>query len=1170
VAFLTIMLGDKPLHTEPLKLTQDKAIKWLSEISRMDEFAQDQQYLSLLALEHLHFSMLLKDLPKQIQKYYYSLAKKMQLDQYLTEVDQTAKEIFDSKNTFSVAPETLILWKALRDLNGRLSDTDYSAFEHIQATIKTLRLCGAVKGSFIKSVIPLLCSRGQLLQLRQLVNFSTFYKLDDVGNSWEISLLVALLVADGEVDRAAEALWKINKQLEPGWLNTECVYYAITHTIYLEANGEIEQDSAMHLYYAFIGLLDAFNGEWFSRLHDQLLIKTMVVLLEGLGNYPDQLQHDIIKSSIRHYGLTPVFWDLISKNNLSITDSLFLRANQYWLTFYQTFDQSPDKFHQKLPELQKSLRFFMQQNNLEALIYLREVVVNSIQILGDSLNTVPGNMIRELLEADPMEVVRISASHEVNSREISGILESYKTVLFDNLRLTTERKHSTVYGAQIQASKAIKRLQLQHSDEIEKILHAYQQVQSCAAPLNNTNAEFLSADVLASGFILTAQKLPYTEDGLMRLDQAVRQAISKTNVDFYLPAPVCAAISAINTLPKTDLTQGWLQQIMRLLDSKFGSIYNSLFDRPSKPDVLNGHGFPKDTLLVIYSCKKYLDSRVKAIRSTWLKDIQRRGIPYVILVGDGDDTLKNDILALNVSDTYEKLPQKTLKLFNWIYKNTQAQYVLKIDDDCYLDVDRYFDTLSYRKFHYYGRIVNCPKGVMNRMWHHSKSQSEHAQKAIDKSPEPSIYADGAGAYCLSRIAIVELLKNTQSTAGRRLTVNSFMEDKLVGDLLSMSNISPSNEDYECYQRRRTFEEATPVGIWENTFFPSKLTPTKVAHLDFDKDQKMAHKYKKKEGIWPKKLWPTFCSVSIKGNANQLELLTESKKTNKLLEEVFFVVTVVRNEMIILPHFLAHYRNMGCKAFIITDNCSDDGSREYLLGQPDVLLYSTDTEYKQSYYGVAWQQAILSNHCLNKWVLIADADEMLVYPDCEKINLLEFINKIEEDGADCMRTDMIDMYPYGDLMDADFLTQPPFSIANWFDRSPLQEWRLGSGGFSSGINLSSSLHHRINTNSEPNAFASQKYALIKYKPWMRFSQGLHSAAGVNVAKQHAWFAHFKYHAGFKVKIKTEIRRAQYYDNAKEYRHYAEMLAETKNCFGKDGVSKKYISSKDFVACCCDVT
>src|SRR6185436_9448838 len=118
------------------------------------------------------------------------------------------------------------------------------------------------------------------------------------------------------------------------------------------------------------------------------------------------------------------------------------------------------------------------------------------------------------------------------------------------------------------------------------------------------------------------------------------------------------------------------------------------------------------------------------------------------------------------------------------------------------------------------------------------------------------------------------------------------------------------------------------------------------------------------------------------------LLGEPEHAAALLDAPIVVVSVVRNEREMLPHFLGHYRALGARAFVFVDNCSDDGSREYLHGQDDVVLYSADTEYRHSHYGVAWQQAVLGNLCLGKWAVLADADELLVYPRCESRPLAE--------------------------------------------------------------------------------------------------------------------------------------------------------------------------------------
>jgi hypothetical protein len=267
-------------------------------------------------------------------------------------------------------------------------------------------------------------------------------------------------------------------------------------------------------------------------------------------------------------------------------------------------------------------------------------------------------------------------------------------------------------------------------------------------------------------------------------------------------------------------------------------------------------------------------------------------------------------------------------------------------------------------------------------------------------------------------------------------------------------------------------------------------------------------------------------------------------------------------MVMLPHFLDHYRKLGVGCFIFADNCSDDGTREYLWEQEDVVLYSVDTEYKRSHYGVAWQQAILGNLCLGKWVVLADADEFLVYEDCENKDLASFVAEVEAENADGVFLHMIDMYPFGDLDDACFEKGAPFEVAPYFDRQAQIELKFGGGQFSNSRNFVNGLRHRL-APSRINSYVSQKYALFKYKPWMRLTEGIHYAANMKVASKTAYFAHFKYHSGFKSKVLAEIKRNQHFNGAEEYRRYAGILAEGKGDFGVDGLSEKYENSASFV-------
>ena len=1154
----TLLADGRELNDKPLILSREKATIWINGIAVMEE-GQEKQYMSLLALEHIRYSGLFERVGVREQQYYRDFAHKMQLDEFLG--DTANRRGLHDNHAYTQDINTVILWRMLRELNNRLADDSETTFEHVKATQLRLQLAGVVKDSFHHSVIPLLCRHDQFRHMRDLADFGKLYNLEHGKDAWTLSLSIAPLVADLHINRAADVLWRLSKQLSNGWLNTECLHYSVRQLQKLERRGEVDLPTAERFRYAFIGLLDGFKGDWYSRLHDQELVDASISLVMAIARYTDYHRRDVVNAIIRHYGLNPVFWQRLSVLAPDLYNADLAVAGGHWQTLHSILTNREQPLAEQLNQLLVPLRYFQGKGNPDTNIFVREIISNTLPEISKTTDSAGLELIQRLLDNSPLEALRFAAYPLPGENRLQSQFPEMQIQLYDTLRHASEWPASVVYELQTEAAACLRRAQSHSTNNKAGITVALEELKDKATGLANGQGMFLGADLLAQGLVIANTAGENVDSWILKLDEVIRNAINESKGDSYLPAPVCIALSRLMKNKTNQLLEAWLLEIRIAIESKFGRLHDGLFSEPEKKQLMPSvSGWPHDTLVVIYSCRKYLDTRVAAIRESWVKDLVARRIPYVVLVGDGDDTLKDDVLALNVSDTYEDLPKKTLRMFEWVFHNTNALYVLKIDDDCYLDVAEYFDSLSYRKHFYYGRDLSRAVGNMDRTWHHAKSTTLRAIKAIDKSPEPSIYADGGGGYCLSRTAIQMLIEAEKTEYGQRLMACSFMEDKLVGDLLASVHIVPSNEDYECYQRRRTFNDAIPVGMWENTFYPSSVTPTKVVHLDTHLQQQFASTTKRTNELWPKKIWPTCGLPCIHINANQLELLTSLEQQEKLRQNEIFVISVVRNEMIMLPHFLAHYRKLGVASFVFIDNCSDDGTREYLYQQPDVILYSCDTEYKYSHYGVAWQQAVLGNLCLNKWVLLADADELLVYEDFEQKSLPQLLQEIENDGENAMRTDMVDMYPYGDLSEADFTKDDPFEVAGWFDMSSLRPWRLGSGWFSNMESTSSNLRHRLAPHSEPHAYVSQKYALFRYYPWLRLSQGIHYQSGMKVCEAPAYLAHFKYHAGFKEKVMVEVRRKQHYNNALEYNRYLQLLAEREGGFGDPDISVKYQNSK----------
>jgi len=1144
--------------SEPVTLTHKDVIRWVSESVALPE-GHRRQHGMLTAIEHLRYCGALRQLDQELQDQLLGFARAMQLGAFLTDVEQAHETEGVSQRREESG--TLILWKALRALNARVLQQGGAVLPHVKSVLQTLRGSIEAREYFLRASVPLLCSTDEFAQVREITDLSALQSLESRDDPALLSMAAAALAVEGRLVRTADVMSRMSKSISKGWLWTECVKFAVVHVARLEAEGEASFNDAEKVRYAFVGLLDSFSGDWFSRLHDHCLVDAMLEIIAHVDRYTDYHRKDMVHAAIRHYGLNPVFWERWNKRASHAPIPELELARDEWRALMRAMESNSVNPSDRLQAFAAGIRFFRTYRNPDALVFLREVVVQALPALNEAMMTPGRQLIEDLIDGEWREMLRIAAAPIGKRNAVTGAVRGMESRLLHVIREMTPRARSLFYGVQIEAAQCLARCRQAASSEPERLAALLSELESHAVGLANWEGAYLATDLLASGYALAVESGMEGERLLVRLESIIRRVLGEVNADWHLPSSVQAALHRLGSMPDDPILAAFLHEVTQLSREKFGpSWLPTVPDRPLLQ--MADAGWPCDTLVVIYSCRKYLETRVRAIRDTWVQDLKQRGIPYVVVVGSGDDTLEGDVLALNVSDLYEDLPKKTLKLFDWVYKNTDAQYVLKIDDDCYLDVEHYFDTLSYRKYDYYGRVIRRAVGGTDRTWHQKKSHSMHGQKGIDKSPDPSVYADGGGGYCLSRTGIEKLLGAAQTAEGRRLAACSFMEDKLVGDLLAKSKIVPFNEDYESYQRRRTFAEAIPVGMYENTFFASPLSPTKVVHLDTEHDLAVVRTRSKDQELWPKKIWPTCWSPSIGVNSNQLELLSDAGTALRAADAPVIVVAVVRNEMIMLPHFLDHYRKLGASCFAIVDNCSDDGSREYLLQQKDVVLYSADTEYKHSHYGVAWQQAVLGNLCLGKWVIVADADEFLVYEGCETRSIERLVADLEAEGATGVRVDMIDMYPFGELGDADFGKQVPFDAAPWFDRNPVSPWLLSGGFYSNSKTVVSNLRHRLINVAVPNAFTSQKYALLRYQPWVRLSEGLHDAAGLRVSAVPASFAHFKYHADFAEKVRTEIRRAQHFKGAEEYRRYAAMMKEVSGGFGKHGLSIRYEGSQSF--------
>ncbi|MEP3298810.1 MAG: glycosyltransferase family 2 protein [Pseudoruegeria sp.] len=1104
------------------EISRTDAVQQVEEIARLGN-PKERAFEALLALEHVRFGKLLPSLSPACQAFILNTARLYGVEAFLNDTDAEEGPVLVQ---IPRPAADLQLRDQVIDgfLMARKANPNVPAIDAFDQILGDLLPTPGLRQQIFLTVADYFCAEGTF---DTLFAYARLEGLDGfrVGKeAYQNSLVLPYLLKQGKEVAFLEA-FKALSETKTGWVSWAAVSWTIReivsgqHTI-----SEGGSEEAIHLF--LTGIRNRAEN-YFEAVQNAHLRDATLALLAKSAYLGAGLQKTIVNFSICYFGLSRAFWEGVAAHDLSAKLSA-LKSAEHAFHILSATPRASDQ------DLRNALRVFDRYEAIEARRVRRELLGPS-GVGMDPTKERSERLFREL--RDPEEAaLRTLAFPEQEDPELAPIAREVMTSLWSGINM------ARAPFAALQKSTS------------EYVFTALESLRS-GKPLSQTR---LNEDLLPALSRLSSQRSGFIglSFGVSLLTGSIRAGDDETSVLMIRHLGKMVAGLKDDERGALHNAQAVKVALMRLVrdhgaDTRLPRACLALFPQiategdPRGSEGLEGltEASPLfDTIVTVFSCKPYLDTRVSALRETWLATLQALGIPYVVVVGDGKGQLEGDVVHLDAPDDYEGLPLKTLKTVEWVYENTPYSYLLKVDDDCFLNAPEFFHSQSYRKFHYYGRRINRQIGDMDRLWHHEKSRSARGQLELDKSPEPSVYADGGTAYTLSRQAMVALLEKRNTFDGQRLVQNSFMEDKLIGDLLQRAGITVADEDYHIAVMRRSYGKAIPVSIWANGFYPSSASEIKLIHLDTEHRQKDVLDNLDRPRLFPRKVWPSYQRAALGYNSNAVELVSSETKLRTLNDAPLAVVACMRNEMFMLPHFLKHHRALGIESFLVVDNFSDDGTLEYLESQPDVVAFSADTDYGESAYGVAWQQALMSNFRVGRWSLVADADEMLVYPDWQKTSINTLLAQSDMIEAEAVRIFMLDMYPEGSLGAATFETGDLFAEAGFVDRDPFLTITPTKGPFAESETWTSTLRHRLIPGSRHELFVAQKIALLKYQPWMRLAAGMHYVSEARLAKQDLLFAHFKYNAEFRKKAQLEVQRKQHFNNAEEYRKYLAVLSE----------------------------
>lgn len=262
---------------------------------------------------------------------------------------------------------------------------------------------------------------------------------------------------------------------------------------------------------------------------------------------------------------------------------------------------------------------------------------------------------------------------------------------------------------------------------------------------------------------------------------------------------------------------------------------------------------------------------------------------------------------------------------------------------------------------------------------------------------------------------------------------------------------------------------------------------------------------------------------------KLELI--SPLVSPASEKEIIAFLTVRNEATRLPYLFDYYRRLGVDKFFVIDNNSQDDTRNFLLGQKDATVFYTKNRFFEHW---SWNQHLFLRFGLNNWCLRIDADEILIYPHSDKLNLKDLCNFFDQEGSKTVHCLLLDMYSNVPIKNAVYKKgYDPIESASWFD--PTSHFKLGSRYYGG-------MRKRVFGIEKP---CISKFPLFRITKDLLPDQGMHRILMTPRSNIRGALLHFKYNSDFVSKARIEAKRGEYWNNAVEYKSYAKKIKDNPN-------------------------
>jgi hypothetical protein len=284
------------------------------------------------------------------------------------------------------------------------------------------------------------------------------------------------------------------------------------------------------------------------------------------------------------------------------------------------------------------------------------------------------------------------------------------------------------------------------------------------------------------------------------------------------------------------------------------------------------------------------------------------------------------------------------------------------------------------------------------------------------------------------------------------------------------------------------------------------------------------------------------------------IIVKNRNFNKNSDII--TICVVRNDIKRIKQFLLHYRSLGITRFSFLDDQSTDGTKELLLQQDDVEIFECRQRYITA-RRIAWIQHLLLYYGFNRWFIVVDSDELLVYDNYENNKIQVLIKYLEKKNFTGCSAMMLDMYPRSSDAIKE-LQENPYAGVDYFDTSGYH------------VDKSKKHYHKIIGGMRSRYFGIKPH--LSKTPIFNFKRDT-----VYVSPHylypfrknledigHLVLLHYKFLPGDIEKYTERVTEKNMTSGSVQYTAYMEKIADTeKTEFYSPGISEKYENSQSLI-------